>query len=196
MHGHHDLVSVPALRGTVDVHRVALRVPRESRPGHGRAGVRPTAVVVVAMAVAAVAVLSVVPECVVVAARALCRRWRSEKGARGHVVVTRVDCRPGTVALHGDPASVPHGAPGTLADVHRVPGAVTDVAGLAKVVVASLHEVVVVLLHIAPVDEVMLLLAVVFPAVFAGAAQANAPEVPAGRVNVPRDVGRVVRELV
>ena len=190
MHGHHDLVSVPALRGTVDVNRVALRVPHESRPRHGRAGIRRAAVVV------AVTVLSVVSEGVMaVAARALCRR-RSEEGAGGHVVVTRVGRRPGAVSLHGDPAPVPHGASGTLADVHRVSGAVADVAGLAKVVVAGLDEIVVVLLHVAPVDKVLLLLTVLFPAVIAGAAQSNAPEVPAGHVNVPRDVGRVVGELV
>ena len=83
--------------------------------------------------------------------------------------------------------------------MHRVSGAVADVAGLAKVVVAGLDEVVVVLLHVAPVNEVVLLLAVLFPAVVAGAgaaAQTDAPEVPAGRADVPRDVRRVVGELV
>ena len=191
VHGHHDLVSVPALRGTVDVHRVALRITHEPRPGHRRARVRRAAVV----AVAAVAFLPVVSQGVV--AMALRRRRRSQEGAGGHVVVARVDRRPGTVPLHGDPAPVPHGAAGTLADVHRVSGAVADVAGLSKVVVAGLDEVVVVLLYIAPVDEVLLLLAVLFPAVVSSAAaQTDAPEVPAGRADVPRDVRRVVGELV
>ena len=185
VHGHHDLVPVAALRGTIDVHRVALRVTHEPRPGHRRARVRRAAVV----RVAAVAVLPVVSQGVVaVALRRRCRGW-SQEGAGGHVVVARVDRRPGAVPLHGDPAPVPHGAAGTLADVHRVSGAVADVAGLAKVVVAGLDEVVVVLLYIAPVDEVLLLLAVLFPAVVSSAAaQTDAPEVPAGRADVPRDV--------
>ena len=82
---------------------------------------------------------------------------RPEEGTGRHVVIAGVD-RAAGVALDGDAAAaVAHGAAGALADVHGVPRAVAHL-GLAVVVVAGLHEVVVVLLHVAAaVDRVLVL---------------------------------------